>query len=71
MPEGTIADATILTALASAKNEAQAGDPAIHQTKKANQWFFGINAHIGGNAESGLVHAVVGTAANVGEVTQT
>ena len=71
MREGTIADATILAAPPSVKNEAQARDPEMHQTKKGNQWYFGMKAHIGVDAESGLVHTVVGTAVNVADVTQT
>lgn len=45
-------------------------DPEMHQTKKGNQWYFGMKAHIGVDAESGLVHTVVGTAAHVNDVTQ-
>jgi len=71
MREGTIADATILAAPPSVKNEAQARDPEMHQTKKGDQWYFGMKAHAGVDAESGLVHTVVGTAANVADVTQT
>ena len=71
MREGTIADATIIAAPPSVKNEAKARDPEMHQTKKGNQWYFGMKAHIGVDAESGLVHTVVGTAANVADVTQT
>ncbi len=71
MREGTIADATILAAAPSVKNEAKARDPEMHQTKKGNQGYFGMKAHLGVDAESGLVHTVVGTAANVGDVTQT
>ncbi|MCM8627220.1 IS5 family transposase [Accumulibacter sp.] len=71
MSEGTIADATIIPAPPSVKNEAKARDPEMHQTKKGNQWHFGMKAHIGVDAESGLVHTVVGTAANVADVTQT
>ncbi|MBL8394595.1 MAG: IS5 family transposase, partial [Candidatus Accumulibacter sp.] len=71
MREGTIADATILAAPPSVKNEAKARDPEMHQTKKGNRWHFGMKAHIGVDAESGLVHTVVGTAANVADVTQT
>ena len=47
-----------------------ARDPEMHQTKKGNQYYFGMKAHIGADAESGLVHSVVGTAANVADVTQ-
>jgi len=71
MREGTIADATIIPAPPSVKNEAKARDPEMHQTKKGNQWHFGMKAHIGVDAESGLVHTVVGTAANVADVAQT
>ena len=71
MREGTIADATIIAAPPSVKNEAKARDPEMHQTKKGNQWYFGMKAHIGVDAESGLVHTVVGTAANVADVTET
>jgi len=68
--EGTVVDATILAAPPSTKNRAKARDPEMRQTKKGNQWFFGMKAHIGVDAESGLVHTVVGTAANVADVTQ-
>ena len=71
MREGTIADATIIAAPPSVKNKAEARDPEMHQTKKGNQWYFGMKAHIGVDAESGLVHSLVGTAANVCDVTQT
>ncbi|MEF8732172.1 MAG: IS5 family transposase [Candidatus Accumulibacter meliphilus] len=71
MREGTIADATIIAAPPSVKNEANARDPDMHQTKKGNQWYFGMKAHIGVDAESGLVHTLVGTSANEADVTQT
>ncbi len=71
MREGTIADATMIAAPPSVKNQAKARDPDMHQTKKGNQWYFGMKAHIGVDAESGLVHTVVGTAANVADITQT
>lgn len=71
MKEGTIADATILAAPPSVKNEDKARDPEMHQTKKGNQWYFGMKAHIGVDAESGLVHSLVGTAANVADVVET
>lgn len=70
MREGTIADATIIAA-PSVRNEAKARDPERQQTKKGNPWYFGMKAHIGVDAESGLVHTVVGTAANVAGVTET
>jgi IS5 family transposase len=70
MRAGTIVDATIIAAPSSTKNENKARDPEMHQTKKGNQWFFGLKAHIGVDAESGLVHSLVGTAANVSDITQ-
>jgi len=48
----------------------KARDLEMHQTKKGNQWYFGMKAHIGVDAESGLVHTVTTTAANVGDVTE-
>jgi IS5 family transposase len=68
--EGTVVDATIIAAPSSTKNEEGKRDPEMHQTKKGNLWHFGMKAHIGVDAESGLVHTVVGTAANVNDVTQ-
>lgn len=68
--QGTIVDATIIHAPSSTKNQDGKRDPEMHQTKKGNQYFFGMKAHIGADAESGLVHSVVGTAANVADVTQ-
>jgi IS5 family transposase len=70
MRQGTIVDATIIAAPSSTKNSTGERDPEMHQTKKGNQWHFGMKAHIGADADSGLVHTVVGTAANVGDVTQ-
>jgi IS5 family transposase len=71
MREGTIVDATILNAPSSTKNKTHERDPEMHQTKKGNQWYFGMKAHIGMDAESGLVHTVTGTAANVSDISQT
>jgi transposase, IS5 family len=68
--QGTIVDATIINAPSSTKNESGKRDPEMHQTKKGNQWHFGMKAHIGVDADSGLVHTVTGTAANVHDVTQ-
>ena len=68
--EGTIVDATILDAPASTKNRAQQRDPEMHQVKKGNQWYFGMKAHIGVDAATGLVHSVATTAANVADITQ-
>ena len=67
---GTVVDATIIAAPSSTKNKDGQRDPQMHQTKKGKQWHFGMKAHIGVDADSGLVHTVVGTAANVGDVTQ-
>ena len=67
---GTVVDATIIAAPSSTKNSTGERDPEMHQTKKGNQWHFGMKAHIGVDADSGLVHTVVGTAANVNDVTQ-
>lgn len=67
---GTVVDATIIAAPSSTKNKDGERDPEMHQTKKGNQWSFGMKAHIGVDAESGLVHTVIGTAANVNDVTQ-
>ena len=63
-------DATIIAAPSSTKNSTGKRDPQMHQAKKGNQWYFGMKAHIGADADSGLVHSVIGTAANVGDVTQ-
>ena len=68
--QGTVFDATIIHAPSSTKNKDSKRDPEMHQTKKGNQYFFGMKAHIGVDAESGLVHSPVGTAANVADVTQ-
>jgi len=67
---GTIVDATIIAAPSSTKNQDGERDPQMHQTKKGNQWYFGMKAHIGVDEESGLVHHVECTAANAGDVTQ-
>ena len=66
----TVVDATLIAAPSSTKNKGGTRDPEMHQTKKGNQWHSGMKAHIGVDAESGLVHTVVGTAANVNDVTQ-
>jgi IS5 family transposase len=67
---GTVVDATLIAAPSSTKNASGERDPEMHQTRKGNQWYFGMKAHIGVDAESGLVHTVLGTAANVNDVTQ-
>jgi IS5 family transposase len=71
MKEGTIVDATILEAPSSTKNEENRRDPQMHQTKKGKDWHFGMKAHIGVDAGSGLVHTVKATAANVADITMT
>jgi IS5 family transposase len=70
MKEGTIVDATIIAAASSTKNEAGQRDPEMHQTRKGNQWHFGMKAHIGVDAKSGLVHRVRATAAHVSDLSQ-
>ena len=70
MRAGTIVDATLIAAPPSTKNEEGKRDDEMHQVKKGNQWHFGMKAHIGVDANSGLVHTVIGTAANVHDVTQ-
>ena len=67
---GTLVDATLIAAPSSTKNKNGERDPEMHQAKKGNQWHFGMKAHIGVDADSGLVHSVIGTAANVNDVTQ-
>ena len=61
-------DATIISAPPSTKNEAHARDPEMHQTKKGNEWSFGMKADIGADADSGLVHSLHTTAANESDV---
>jgi IS5 family transposase len=70
MRQGTIVDATIIAAPSSTKNKQKARDPEMHQTKKGNQWHFGMKAHIGVDVASGVVHTVVGTAANEADINQ-
>lgn len=65
--KGTIVDATIIHAPSSTKNEEKARDPEMHQTRKGKQWYFGMKVHTGVDADSGLVHTVVSTAANVAD----
>jgi IS5 family transposase len=68
---GTLVDATLIAAPPSTKNQAKQRDPEMHQTKKGNQWYFGMKAHIGADRDSKLVHTVVATAANVADITKT
>ena len=69
--EGTIVDATIIEAPSSTKNRTGQRDPEMHQTKKGNQWHFGMKLHIGVDAKTGLVHSLSATSANVHDVTET
>lgn len=70
LKEGTIVDATLIAAPPSTKNRDKARDPEMHQSKKGNQWHFGLKAHIGADLGSGLVHTMVATAGNVSDITQ-
>lgn len=63
--KGTIVDATIISAPSSTKNAQRERDPEMHQTRKGQQWYFGMKLHIGVDSESGLAHSAVVTAANV------
>jgi IS5 family transposase len=67
--KGTIVDATIIDAPSSTKNASGTRDPDMHQTRKGQQWYFGMKAHIGVDSKTKLIHAVVATAANVHDAT--
>ena len=71
LKKGTIVDSTIISAPSSTKNKGRKRDPDAHQTKKGNTWHFGYKAHIGVDRDSGLVHTVKATAANVHDVSMT
>lgn len=66
--KGTIVDATIINAPSSTKNAQKKRDPQMHQTRKGRQWYFGMKVHTGTDTDSGLVHTVCATAANVADV---
>ncbi len=68
MREGTMVDATIINAPSSTKNRDRARDPEMHQTKKGNQWFHGMKAHIGADRRCGVVHSTHYTAANESDI---
>lgn len=70
LKQGTLVDATLIDAPSSTKNQDGKRDPEMHSTKKGDQWYFGMKAHIGVDANSGLVHTVIGTSGNVHDVTQ-
>ena len=71
LKKGTIVDSTIISAPSSTKNKDKKRDPDAHQTKKGNTWHFGYKAHIGVDRDSGLVHTVKATGANVHDVSMT
>src|SRR5580700_4232421 len=64
---GTIVDATIIHAPSSTKNKSGERDPEMHQTRKGNQWYFGLKAHIGVDSREGVVHSVCTSAASVAD----
>jgi IS5 family transposase len=66
--QGTMVDATIIHAPSSTKNAKGERDPEMHQTKKGNQWYFGMKIHIGADVDSGAVHSVSVTAANRADI---
>lgn len=70
MKEGTLVDATIFEAPPSTKNVERSWDPEMYQAKKGNDWHIGVKAHVGVDADSGLVHSAVTTAANESDVSQ-
>jgi IS5 family transposase len=67
---GTVVDATLIAAPTSIKNKDKARDPDMHSSKKGSQWYFGMKAHIGADAESGLVHTVRGTSGHVSDIAE-
>ena len=67
---GTAVDATLVAAPTSTKNKYRTRDPEMHSSKKGNQWHFGMKAHIGADAESGLVHTVRGTSGHVSDIAE-
>jgi IS5 family transposase len=69
MKQGTIIDATLIAAPSSTKNKKGERDPEMHQTKKGNQWYFGMKVHIGVDKDNGLIHSIETTSANVHDLT--
>ena len=67
---GTAIDATLIAAPTSTKNKDKARDPEMHSSKKGNQWYFGMKAHIGVDADSGLVHSLRGTSGHVSDIAE-
>ena len=70
LQEGTIVDASIIAAPSSTKNRAKERDPEMHQTKKGNEWHFGMKVHIGVDSQTGVVHSMTTTSANVHDLTE-
>jgi IS5 family transposase len=70
MKGGTIVDATLISAPSSTKNASGSRDPEMHQTKKGNQWYFGMKCHIGVDAGTGYIHSIEATGANVHDITE-
>ena len=70
LKQGTIVDASLIAAPSSTKNASGERDPEMKQSQKGQQWFFGMKAHIGVDADSGLVHTVRGTAGSVNDVVE-
>ena len=68
--QGTVVDATLIAAPSSTKNASGERDPEMKQSKKGQQWYFGMKCHIGVDADSGLVHTVRGTTGSVGDVVE-
>ncbi len=66
--EGTLVDATLINAPSSTKSASGTRDPEMSQTRKGNQWYFGMKAHIGVHADSGLVHTLLGTTARTADI---
>ncbi|MBQ8040718.1 MAG: IS5 family transposase [Lachnospiraceae bacterium] len=71
MHGGTIVDASLIAAPKSTKNKTGERDPEMHQTKKGNEWYFGMKVHAGVDAATGYVHSLTGTSANMHDVTET
>ncbi|HYE37751.1 IS5 family transposase [Methylocaldum sp.] len=67
---GTMVDATLIHAAPSTKNQDKSRDPEMRQTKKGNQWYFGMKVHVGADINSGLVQTVSVTPANVSDISQ-
>lgn len=70
MSEGTMVDATLIAASPSTKNQAGERDPEMHQTRKGNQWYFGMKIHTGADVNNGAAHTVTVTAANEADISQ-